>query len=106
MFFPNTFIPLLFPLLHLHSHIGETERQGPAFLLQPPSEWPVTPASCPPPDDSVELKRSPTCGITTTGVNPAVPNTIQFNAWKELLDATVQGLHGAGSEDGKPSAAC
>lgn len=69
-----------------------------------PSEWPVKPASCTPPDDSVELKRSLTCGITTIDVNSAVPDAIQFNTWKELLDATAQGLHGAASF--KPSDAC
>ncbi|XP_048035712.1 uncharacterized protein LOC125261152 isoform X1 [Megalobrama amblycephala] len=60
--------------------------QGPAFLLQAESEWPVMPV-LKPPEDEVEKRKSVFCGITRVS-NPLNPS--EYSTWKDLIEATVQ----------------
>lgn len=70
--------------------------QRPSFLLQPPDDWPVKPTA-EPDDDSSEFRKSTFCGVTSVVPSTQEPQA-EYNNWKELLEATVQELHGAANQ--------
>nr|XP_055033759.1 uncharacterized protein LOC129422083 [Misgurnus anguillicaudatus] len=75
---------------------------GPAFLVQPPDQWPTMPkCECEP--DSSELKKSVFVGSVSAPNSSLPPDPSQFHTWQELVKATVISLHGAASTNTDPS---
>jgi len=78
--------------------------QGPAFLYMHPEEWPIDPSSSPADGlDPVELRKATFCGVSSTPERQAA-DMYQYDTWQELLNATVQQLHGATTRDSCPTA--
>lgn len=53
-----------------------------------------------------EIHKSVFCGVATSipDNKPHLPDVQQYTTWKELLQATVQMLHGAASQSRTPNA--
>ncbi len=69
-------------------------RQGPSFLRQSPEHWPKKPEVTP--AEAVSELKSLSCySIMTIETDPSLPDTTQFNTWRELVEATRQGCQGA-----------
>lgn len=62
--------------------------QGPSFLLEPESEWPLTPV-LQSPEDRAEHRKGIFCGISTEITVPSLPDPVTCSSWKELVEATV-----------------
>lgn len=75
--------------------------QGPPFLLKGPEEWPAKPSTVLEPDPS-EYRKSAFCGVTSTVDQPTAAE--QYASWQDLVEATVQELHGAATQNGVPTA--
>lgn len=69
--------------------------QGPPFLHKDAEWWPEIPHPPPVPTDSEELRKATFCGLTTVTSQSPVPDTSQFNAYEDLIEATAKSLHGA-----------
>lgn len=66
--------------------------QGPDFLLESPTHWPVSPILKV--EESDECRKTTFCGhLTVTDVSS--PDPTQYTTWTDLLQATYQALHGA-----------
>ncbi|KAI3375182.1 hypothetical protein L3Q82_021085, partial [Scortum barcoo] len=77
--------------------------QGPSFLLQGPDSWPENP-SADHLSDASELRKSVFCGATSVVSCQPTSDHQLYSSWKELLEVTVQELHGAADSDGHPTA--
>ena len=74
--------------------------QGPPFLLRDPKQWPEDPTSAVgDPPDATELRKSTFCGVSSVALTQSDSDLHQYSTWKELLQATVQELHGAATEE-------
>ncbi|XP_038071933.1 uncharacterized protein LOC119740637 [Patiria miniata] len=73
-------------------------RDGPPFLLSPPDQWPVHPAT--PPEDVSEYKKSTFCGAVA--VDPEDPPDLsKCDTWEDLIMATKEHRDGA-ADTGDP----
>ncbi|KAI3364731.1 hypothetical protein L3Q82_000887 [Scortum barcoo] len=77
--------------------------QGPSFLLQGPESWPENP-SADHLSNASELHNSVFCGATSVVSCQPTSDHKPYSSWKELLEVTVQELHGAAESDGHPTA--
>lgn len=77
--------------------------QGPPFLPKGPEEWPVKPSLSVEPDPA-EYRKSTFCGFTSIVEPSRIPAVEQHDCWKNLIDATVQGLDGAAAQSSVPTA--
>ncbi|XP_029965347.1 uncharacterized protein LOC115401351 [Salarias fasciatus] len=67
--------------------------QGPPFLLSSPDRWPEDPRE-EQEEDASELRKAIFCGILAAASPPSA-DLSQYKSWKELLEDTARGLHGA-----------
>ncbi|XP_054623571.1 uncharacterized protein LOC129176971 [Dunckerocampus dactyliophorus] len=72
--------------------------QGPDFLRHTEDFWPTSPTACPESHD-VELRKASFCGNVTVRSCPQLLDVSLFSTWKDLIQATVQSLHGAADPD-------
>lgn len=73
---------------------GHRWNNGPPFLQQDESSWPVCPVVTSPEEQS-EFRRSQFCGHLSVSFNPPLPDARDYSNYQELLDASVRALHGA-----------
>lgn len=73
--------------------------QGPPFLRDP-SQWPADLTSAGGDSlDTAEFRKLAFCGMTSVVVKQSDSDLHQYNTSKELLQATVQELHGAATKE-------
>lgn len=76
---------------------------GPAFLLNSPVSWPEDP-TVDQTEDTSELRKPIFCGVAAVASSQSTSDLGQYGSWKELLEGTVQELHGAANSNDKPTA--
>ncbi|XP_073719530.1 uncharacterized protein [Misgurnus anguillicaudatus] len=76
--------------------------QGPDFLHRPSDEWPVMPTPSTETEES-ELRKSAFIGVVSMASKSQLPDSGQFDTWKDLVKAVVQSFHGAAPTDSSQS---